>query len=98
MKKIWVQVGCMTYKELVVYQLFLEQCDRIVIRQQRENMVFQYKKHLTDAQTNVFEFTNETPTMNMKLTKENGSTSFECTLSFYLPLMMKQNSTNYKIF
>lgn len=35
----------------------------------------------------VFEFTNETPTMNIAATKENGSTSFECTLSFYLPLM-----------
>ena len=35
----------------------------------------------------VFEFKNETPTMSVAASKENGSTSFECSLSFYLPNM-----------
>lgn len=33
----------------------------------------------------VFEFKNETPTMTINATKENGSTAFECGLSFMLP-------------
>ena len=35
----------------------------------------------------VFEFKNETPVMSVAATKENGSTVFECSLSFYLPNM-----------
>jgi hypothetical protein len=35
----------------------------------------------------MFEFKDEVPTLNVTATKENGSTSFECVLSFYLPLM-----------
>jgi hypothetical protein len=35
----------------------------------------------------VYEFKNETPVMSVAATKENGSTVFECTLSFYLPNM-----------
>ena len=35
----------------------------------------------------VFEFKQETPVMSIAATKENGSTVFECSLSFYLPLM-----------
>jgi len=35
----------------------------------------------------VYEFKNEVPTMTINATKENGSTAFECGLSFYLPNM-----------
>jgi hypothetical protein len=35
----------------------------------------------------VYEFKNETPTLAIAATKENGSTAFECTLSFYIPSM-----------
>ena len=35
----------------------------------------------------VYEFKNETPTLAIAATKENGSTAFECTLSFYLSQM-----------
>ena len=35
----------------------------------------------------VYEFKNETPTLNITATKENGSTAFECALSFSLPRM-----------
>jgi len=40
----------------------------------------------------VFEFKNETPVMSVAATKENGSTVFECSLSFYLP---KMNTTKF---
>ena len=33
----------------------------------------------------VFEFKNETPALTINATKENGSTAFECGLSFMLP-------------
>ena len=33
----------------------------------------------------VYEFKNETPSLAVAATKENGSTAFECTLSFFLP-------------
>ena len=33
----------------------------------------------------VYEFKNETPALTINATKENGSTAFECGLSFYLP-------------
>ena len=33
----------------------------------------------------VFEFKNETPAMTVNATKENGSTAFECGLSFMIP-------------
>jgi len=33
----------------------------------------------------VYEFKNETPSLSIAATKENGSTAFECTLSFNLP-------------
>ncbi len=39
----------------------------------------------------MFEFKDETPTLNITATKENGSTSFECVLTFYLPRI-----NNYK--
>ena len=35
----------------------------------------------------LYEFKNETPVMSVAATKENGSTVFECSLSFYLPNM-----------
>ena len=35
----------------------------------------------------LYEFKNEVPTMTINATKENGSTAFECGLSFYLPNM-----------
>ena len=35
----------------------------------------------------MYEFKDETPTLNVAATKENGSTAFECTLTFYLPKM-----------
>ena len=35
----------------------------------------------------VYEFKNETPTLNITAKKENGSTAFECALSFSLPRM-----------
>ena len=41
----------------------------------------------------VFEFKQETPVMSIAATKENGSTVFECSLSFYLPLM---NSSKFE--
>ena len=40
----------------------------------------------------VFEFKNETPAMTINATKENGSTAFECGLSFMLP---KLDSTKF---
>jgi hypothetical protein len=46
-----------------------------------------------DADWDVFEFKNETPVMSIAATKENGSTTFECTLSFYLPNM---NSSKFE--
>jgi hypothetical protein len=33
----------------------------------------------------VYEFKNETPALTINATKENGSTAFECGLSFFLP-------------
>ena len=39
----------------------------------------------TTASWFVFEFKNETPAMTINATKENGSTAFECGLSFMLP-------------
>ena len=44
------------------------------------------------AAWHMFEFTDEIPTLNVTAAKENGSTSFECVLSFYLPRM--GNATN----
>jgi hypothetical protein len=41
----------------------------------------------TDADWFMFEFKDEVPTLAVAATKENGSTAFECTLSFYLPRM-----------
>jgi len=38
-----------------------------------------------DANWFVYEFKNEVPAMTITATKENGSTSFECGLSFMLP-------------
>ena len=39
----------------------------------------------TDADWGVYEFKNETPVITINGTKENGSTAFECGLSFFLP-------------
>ena len=39
----------------------------------------------TDADWGVYEFKNETPALTIAATKENGSTAFECGLSFNLP-------------
>jgi len=39
----------------------------------------------TDAAWGVYEFKNETPALTINATKENGSTAFECGLSFMLP-------------
>ena len=39
----------------------------------------------TDADWGVYEFKNETPALTITASKENGSTSFECGLSFMLP-------------
>tara|TARA_B100001094_G_scaffold54202_1_gene49726 strand:+ start:132 stop:734 length:603 start_codon:yes stop_codon:yes gene_type:complete len=39
----------------------------------------------------MYEFKDETPTLNITATKENGSTSFDCVLTFYLPRI-----NNYK--
>ena len=41
----------------------------------------------TDAEWGVYEFKNETPALTINATKENGSTAFECGLSFMLPRM-----------
>lgn len=41
----------------------------------------------TNATWYVHEFKNETPALTVNGTKENGSTSFELGLNFYLPLM-----------
>ena len=38
-----------------------------------------------DANWYVYEFKNETPALTISATKENGSTAFECGLSFMLP-------------
>lgn len=40
-----------------------------------------------DAAWFVYEFKNETPALTINATKENGSTAFECGLSFYIPNM-----------
>ena len=40
-----------------------------------------------DADWFVYEFKNETPALTINATKENGSTAFECGLSFTLPRM-----------
>ena len=37
------------------------------------------------ASWHMFEFKDEVPTLSVTAAKENGSTSFECVLSFYLP-------------
>ncbi len=42
---------------------------------------------VTDANWGVYEFKNETPALTINATKENGSTAFECGLSFTLPRM-----------
>jgi hypothetical protein len=42
----------------------------------------------------VFEFKNETPALTINATKENGSTAFECGLSFMLP---KISSTRFHV-
>lgn len=39
----------------------------------------------SDADWFLYEFKDETPTLNIAATKENGSTAFECTLTFYQP-------------
>ena len=38
-----------------------------------------------DADWGVYEFKNETPALTINATKENGSTAFECGISFMLP-------------
>jgi hypothetical protein len=48
----------------------------------------------TDADWFMFEFKDEVPTLAVAATKENGSTAFECTLSFYLPRM---NDTKFAV-
>jgi len=40
----------------------------------------------------MFEFKDEVPTLNVTATKENGSTSFECVLSFYWPLLNNEKT------
>ena len=40
-----------------------------------------------DANWFVYEFKNETPALTINATKENGSTAFECGLSFMIPQM-----------
>lgn len=40
----------------------------------------------------MYEFKDEIPSLNVTASKENGSTSFECVLSFYLP---KMDSTKF---
>ena len=45
------------------------------------------KKGGADADWLMYEFKDETPTLNVTASKENGSTSFECVLSFYIPRM-----------
>lgn len=40
-----------------------------------------------DANWFVYEFKNETPALTISATKENGSTAFECGLSFMIPQM-----------
>ena len=47
-----------------------------------------------DADWFMFEFKDEVPTLAVAATKENGSTAFECTLSFYLPRM---NDTKFAV-
>ena len=42
-------------------------------------------KVAADADWFVYEFKNETPALTISATKENGSTAFECGLSFMLP-------------
>ena len=42
-------------------------------------------KVAADADWFVYEFKNETPALTIAATKENGSTAFECGLSFMLP-------------
>ena len=42
----------------------------------------------------VYEFKNETPALTINATKENGSTAFECGLSFMLPRLELQNLLN----
>ena len=39
----------------------------------------------TNADWGVYEFKNETPALTINATKENGSTAFECGLTFMLP-------------
>ncbi len=41
----------------------------------------------SNADWGVYEFKNETPALTINATKENGSTAFECGLSFTLPRM-----------
>lgn len=48
----------------------------------------------TKADWFMFEFKDEVPTLAVAATKENGSTAFECTLSFYLPRM---NDTKFAV-
>ena len=48
----------------------------------------------TTADWFMFEFKDEVPTLAVAATKENGSTAFECTLSFYLPRM---NDTKFAV-
>tara|TARA_R110002110_G_scaffold407096_1_gene627819 strand:+ start:1700 stop:2299 length:600 start_codon:yes stop_codon:yes gene_type:complete len=45
-----------------------------------------------DADWFMFEFKDETPTLSVTATKENGSTAVECVLSFYLPLMNNEKT------
>jgi len=47
----------------------------------------------TDADWGVYEFKNETPALTINATKENGSTAFECGLSFMLP-KLELNKSN----
>jgi hypothetical protein len=49
-------------------------------------------KVAADADWFVYEFKNETPALTIAATKENGSTAFECGLSFFLP---KTDVTKY---
>lgn len=48
----------------------------------------------TTADWFMYEFKDEVPTLAVAATKENGSTAFECTLSFYLPRM---NDTKFAV-
>ena len=64
--------------------------DDVVLFGSVNHSITSIKDLAADAAWGVYEFKNETPALTINATKENGSTAFECGLSFFLPKLANE--------